>query len=244
MTSSHDLILHIGTAFLLGIGSSAHCMGMCGGIACALGLQDNRNPKIAVFIYNTGRIIAYALIALLLGSFLQNLQTIIPSLMLWLRTVAGLLLIAMALHTLQLWSGVLILEKAGSKLWRPVQKLARLLLPAKHFWQILLLGFFWGWLPCALVYSTLGWAVTQGSALEAATLMIAFGAGTAPTLLVSGMAGQQLRHALKNPAWRIGMAIALLICAAWTLYGAWHHTEHAHHDNTTQPEHDHHHMQH
>lgn len=242
-TTSHDLILPMITAFLLGIGSSAHCMGMCGGIACALGLQNNNNQKTAVFIYNTGRIIAYALIALLLGSFLQNLQTVIPSLMLWLRTAASLLLIAMALHTLQLWSGVLVLEKAGSKLWHPIQKMAKGLLPAKHFWQILLLGFFWGWLPCALVYSTLSWAVTQGDAWEASALMIAFGAGTSPILLVSGMAGQQLRQALKNPAWRTSMAITLLVCAAWTLYGAWHHTHHVHQDNTEQL-HDHHHMQH
>lgn len=222
------------TAFLLGLGSSAHCMGMCGGIACALGLQDLPHPKRSLLLYHCGRLFAYAFIALLLGSVLQQAQSQLPALTLWLRTGAALLLLAMALHTLQWWRGILALEKLGAMLWRPLQKTGRFFLPANNPWQILALGFLWGWLPCALVYSTLAWAVTQGNSTQAPVLMLAFGAGTSPVLLASGMASQQLTKILQQPAWRYGMALLLAACAAWTLYGTWQHAGHTQHNHNLQ----------
>lgn len=225
-----DFFLPLTTAFLLGIGSSAHCMGMCGGIACALGLQALPHPNRALLLYNGGRLLAYAVIALLLGSLLQQVQARLPTLTLWLRTGAALLLLAMAMHTLRWWHGILTLEKIGSILWKPLQKAGRGLLPASSAWQILLLGFLWGWLPCALVYSTLAWAITQGDAVHAAVLMLAFGTGTSPVLLVSGLASHHLQNAMQKPAWRYGMALLLCACAAWTLYGVWGHAQHQAHN--------------
>lgn len=223
-----DSALPFITALLLGLGSSAHCMGMCGGIACALGLQSHPKPTLALLLYHTGRLLAYAVIALLLGGVLQHMQALVPSLTLWLRTTAALLLIAMALQTLRVWHGILVLEKIGARLWQPVQNIAKTLLPVRHTWQLLALGFLWGWLPCALVYSTLAWAVSQGDALQAASLMLAFGAGTAPVLLISGLAANRVKTALQQPAWRYSMAVLLILCAVWTLYGTWQHAAHQH----------------
>jgi hypothetical protein len=229
MTS--ELLLHMSTAFLLGLGSSAHCMGMCGGIACALGLQQFPHPHRALLLYHTGRILAYAVIALILGSVLQRAQSYIPLLSLILRTIAALLLLAMAMQTLRLWNGILALEKIGALLWKPLHKAGNVFLPARHFWQIGALGFLWGWLPCALVYSTLSWAISQGNAIQAALLMLAFGIGTSPVLLISGAASSQVKNMLQKPAWRYGMALLLTGCALWTLYGVWQHAGHTNHTN-------------
>jgi sulfite exporter TauE/SafE len=222
-------LLLLPTAFLLGVGSSAHCFGMCGGIACALGLQGK--SKSALMLYHAARILAYSVIALLLGGLLQQAQEHIPQLGLWLRTAAGLLLLAMALHTLKIWGGILVLEKLGAHAWNPLQKIGKFLLPAQNNWQILALGFLWGWLPCALVYSTLAWAVTQANALQSAALMFTFGLGTIPALLLSGLLAQQSKALLQKPVWSYGMALLLAICAWWTISSAWQHQHHHKHEH-------------
>ena len=35
-------------------------------------------------------------------------------------------------------------------------------------------GALWGWLPCGLVYSALTWAMTSGSSINGALVMLAF----------------------------------------------------------------------
>jgi sulfite exporter TauE/SafE len=60
-------------AFLLGLFSSAHCLGMCGGIMGALSMaipaQAQKKRWLILVAYNLARIVSYGLIALLLGRF-------------------------------------------------------------------------------------------------------------------------------------------------------------------------------
>lgn len=217
------------SALLLGLAGSGHCLGMCGGIACALGLQQHRRPLLALSLYNLGRITTYTLLALLFGAALQHTLHRHPWLAPSLRTAAGLLLVAMALHVAQLWSGVLQLERLGARWWQPIQRLVKPLLPATRWWQVLLLGLLWGWLPCALVYSTLVWAAAQADGVQSAMLMAAFGIGTTPALLASGVFASRLQQLALQKSWRYLLAALLMLCGIWTMVMVWQHAGHHHH---------------
>ena len=85
------------------------------------------------------------------------------------------------------------------------------------------LGLLWGWLPCGLVYSALVTALTSGSAWCGAALMLAFGAGTLPTLLLAGLlAGllsPGLNEMLSRPVVRTVAGLVVLSFGVWGSYG-------------------------
>ncbi|MEZ5493663.1 MAG: sulfite exporter TauE/SafE family protein [Pseudomonadales bacterium] len=220
-----DWLPALSSAFLLGLMSSGHCLGMCGGIACALGLQADKST-FTLLIYHAGRIASYALLALLFGATLQHLTHQQPLLSPILRSIAGLLLLAMALHIANIWSGITQLERLGTRWWQPLQKLAKPLLPANTNLKVFALGLLWGWLPCALVYSTLAWSASRANAVESTALMIFFGLGTAPALLASGIFSQQLKAFFQKTSWRYAAACLLGMYALWTLSSAWMHLGH------------------
>ncbi|MDY0050845.1 MAG: sulfite exporter TauE/SafE family protein, partial [Halothiobacillaceae bacterium] len=66
--------------------------------------------------------------------------------------------------------------------------------------QAFLLGFLWGWLPCGLVYSVLIWAMAAGGPAEGALLLLGFGLGTLPNLLLMGVFAVQLGRFMRK-AW-------------------------------------------
>ena len=77
-------------------------------------------------------------------------------------------------------------------------------------------GLLWGWLPCGLVYSALITALSSGSALRGAGMMLAFGAGTLPNLLLAGLLAARLNEYAAKPVVRIS---AGLLVAAFGLWG-------------------------
>ncbi len=136
-----------------------------------------------------------------------------------LRVVAGLLLIAMGLYLAGWWSGLTRVRRsvaASGATWNPSPG-ACCRSPACH--GPLLLGAIWGWLPCRLVYSTLLWATSQGSALDSALLMLAFGLGTWPVLLATGMAAERVTALLRRRGVRIVGGLMVILFGLWTLPG-------------------------
>ena len=242
-------ITTITAAFLLGLLSSAHCIGMCGGIMGALSMaipQEHRALRWWIlFSYNLGRILSYAVIGLLLGGLVE--QLVAGGGLTFLRWLAGLLLIAMGLYLADWWKGLIHLEKAGRYLWVYIQPLGKKLMPVDSTLKALLLGFIWGWLPCGLVYSALTYAVTSGSAVGSASLMLAFGLGTLPSVLLSGVLVQELNRWLQIKQLRWAMAILIILFGVWTLWGGGafqqghqhHHTMEMPQDQTDMGHHDH-----
>ncbi len=89
--------------------------------------------------------------------------------------------------------------------------------------RALLLGGLWGWLPCGLVYSTLLWAASQGDALRSAALMFAFGLGTLPVLLATGLAAERLVGLLRKRGVRVAGGLLVMLFGLWTLPGPHQH---------------------
>ncbi|WP_313297235.1 sulfite exporter TauE/SafE family protein [Pseudomonas sp.] len=221
----HDLLPLLGSALILGLLGSGHCLGMCGGLMGALTLaippeQRARRWRL-LLAYNLGRVLSYAGAGLLLGIAGVALANS-PGAML-LRVIAALLLIAMGLYLAGWWSGLTRIEALGRGLWRHIQPQASRLLPVSSVPRAVLLGALWGWLPCGLVYSTLLWAASQGNAGYSAALMLAFGVGTWPLLLLTGLAAQQLNTLLRQRRVRVVSGVLIMLFGLWTLPGPHQH---------------------
>jgi uncharacterized protein len=243
----------VSAAFFLGLLSSAHCVGMCGGIMGALSMAVPTEAKskrwMILIAYNIARIVSYGFIGLLLGRFAQELSA-------WggqviLRWLAGLLLIAMGLYLANWWRGLTYLESAGRYLWAYLQPLSKKLMPVNSVTKAFALGMIWGWLPCGLVYSALMFAMAQAEALNSGMVMLAFGVGTLPTVLLSGVFAQTLSGWLQRKQLRWTFALAIMLFGLWTLLGTGMHShvDHAAHhhvmkesaaeDDKDSHEHDH-----
>ncbi|MCH8533073.1 MAG: sulfite exporter TauE/SafE family protein [Saccharospirillum sp.] len=198
------------SAVLIGLVSSAHCLGMCGGVTMALGLQHHGFGHLLG--YNLGRISTYALLGVLIGAGLSWLPAAaMPAL----RLIAAILLILIALYYLNIAAWITRLERLALPLWRRVQPLTRRWLPAKNPLQAYRLGLVWGLLPCGLVYTALGFAGTAANPLSSGLLMLAFGAGTLPSMLATGVFSQQFKKGMNHSLVRLLIGILLLIMALW-----------------------------
>ncbi|MEE4086981.1 MULTISPECIES: sulfite exporter TauE/SafE family protein [Pseudomonas] len=220
-----DLIPLLFSALVLGLLGGGHCLGMCGGLMGALTLAIPREQRARrmqlLMAYNLGRIVSYAIAGFfsgLVGWAVANSPGATT-----LRVVAALLLIAMGLYLAGWWSGLTRIERLGRGLWRYLQPFATRLLPISSIPRALLLGALWGWLPCGLVYSTLLWAASQGNAIDSALLMLAFGLGTWPVLLATGLAAERTTALLRRRSVRTTGGVLVILFGLWTLPGPHQH---------------------
>ncbi len=220
-----DLAPLLVSAVILGLLGGGHCLGMCGGLMGALTLaipKEQRSRRFRLLLaYNLGRILSYATAGLLIGLAGWAVSNS-PAAMI-MRVLAGLLLIAMGLYLAGWWSGLTRIEGVGRGLWRHIQPVANRLLPVSSLPRALLLGALWGWLPCGLVYSTLLWSASQGNALDSALLMLAFGLGTWPVLLATGLAAERVTALLRKRSVRMAGGLLVIIFGVWTLPGPHQH---------------------
>lgn len=221
----------LSAAFLLGLFSSAHCVGMCGGIMGALSMAVPANAKarrwIILLSYNLGRIFSYALMGVIVGAFSRQITEAGGAV--WLRWLAGLLLIAMGLYLANWWRGLTYLETGGRYLWAYLQPLGKALMPVDNAAKAIALGGIWGWLPCGLVYSALVYAMAQGHSTGGGLVMFAFGLGTLPSVLATGFAAQQLGRLLQRRQIRWSFAVLVILFGLWTIWGGGHGThQHQH----------------
>ncbi len=206
--------------FFAGLLGGVHCLGMCGSIVGILTAQLPKHGARWPFhlAYNFGRLGSYTLAGALAGSIGQAgflLRDEVPIQYL-LFGLSSLMLIALGLYLAGIWNAVRRIEQVGHLLWQRIQPLARPLLPVTTPARALLLGALWGWLPCGLVYSVLVTALASGHAKSGALIMLAFGLGTLPNLLVIGLFWERCRRWVQSPRVRL---FAGLIVMTFGVYG-------------------------
>ncbi len=169
------------TAFIFGLISSFHCIGMCGPIAMMLPV-DRNNPakKISqILTYHIGRLSAYATIGFVFGLlgkgfFMAGLQ----------QKLSVFIGIAMILV-------VLIPENefARYNFSKPIFKLISKIKSTlgsqfknKSYKSLYTIGFLNGFLPCGMVYVALFGAIALQSESLGILYMILFGLGTVPMM--------------------------------------------------------------
>lgn len=187
------------TLFLVGLLGGVHCVGMCGGIVGVLSLQA-KGVKIHL-AYNAGRLVSYVLMGALAGGVGHAVGNLLP-VQQGLYVVANLMLVAMGLYLFGVTRSLAFLERAGAWLWRRVQPATSRFLPVRGIAQAFPLGLLWGFLPCGLVYGALVNVMAAGSTQQGAVLMLAFGLGTLPNLLLAGLLLTRFRRFAQAPLMR------------------------------------------
>jgi len=210
----------------VGFLGSAHCIGMCGGIASALSLAippERRGTATLVAhhaCYSLGRILSYAIagglagaVGLVLGQVLGVRGGLV------LRALAATLLVLLGLYLAGWWPGLAFLERQGERVWARLAPLTSRLRPGRSLPAAFALGMLWGWLPCGLVYSALALAVASGGPVQGALLMAAFGLGTLPATLATGLLAQRLTWLTRAPASRRVAGALMILFGVWTFAG-------------------------
>ena len=214
-------------AMLIGLASSVHCVGMCGGIIGALSyslpadIRENNLKRFAyVTSYNLGRLISYSamgLLAGLLGAEVFNLLGA-GSGHFVMRLVAATLIALTGLYLAGWFPQFARSEKLGEVLWSKLAPIGKRLIPVKSIPQGFLYGCIWGWLPCSLVYTMLVISSASGGASQGMVSMLAFGLGTLPSMILTGVFASQVRRFTRNPEVRMWIGISLVIMAVASLF--------------------------
>jgi uncharacterized protein len=211
--------------FVAGFAGSFHCIGMCGGFACALGADARGASATSLrhMLYNTGRLSTYCFLGALAGALGQVICTtpaagspraaalLGASLDVGQRALAvmaGLLMILMALRFFGVrgWHGVAS-GFGGSTL---VVSL-RSLLVRRGFAAPLAFGVLNGFLPCPLVYAMVAQAASTFDVLAGCLSMAAFGLGTFPAMLIMGGVGRLLAPSWRQRAVRVAGSFILAL---------------------------------
>ena len=215
-----DNPLTLTSAFFLGLFSTVHCIGMCGGIIGALSLSlpievRHHKPRLFMFVttYNIGRITSYTLAGLIAGAIgggvhatagFEQGHTLLK--------FAGIaMMVAIGLYLAGWLPQLAAVERLGVPIWKKLEPIGRRLLPVATLPKAFAYGLIWGWLPCGLVYFVLLWALTSGGAIEGALSLLAFGLGTLPTLLSAGFMTSWLTRFARSK--RARQLVGLLIIA-------------------------------
>jgi sulfite exporter TauE/SafE len=195
--------------FLGGLLGSSHCIGMCGPLALALGVQQSRLPVNLgrQLLFSVGRIATYGFLGAAAGAsgwwLSQRPQTLVNVQSL-LSIIAGLTLVWLGLST----AGVLP-RLTGRWLNSPpctAVSWFKTLLTTPGAASAMLAGAFTGFIPCGLVYAFVVYAASSGNVLQGWATMVAFGLGTVPLMVLAGCGGTLLS---------LGTRARVLQIAAW-----------------------------
>lgn len=204
------------TALLMGLAGGPHCIAMCGAACAGLGQAAGERRNEAMWTFQLGRVIGYAVLGGLAAASIQGLG--------WLTIQSAALRPVWTLfHVAAFMLGLVLLMRAQQPVWlesaaRRLWSGARALAAGRGRGAPLVVGTLWALLPCGLLYSALLVAAMTGSAIEGAAVMALFAAGTA----VSMMAGPWLWLRLRGTGrgdWGVRLAgLALAASSAWALW--------------------------
>ncbi|MDR7370631.1 sulfite exporter TauE/SafE family protein [Flavobacterium aquidurense] len=206
------------SAFILGLISSLHCIGMCGPIAMMLPVDHQNEAKkvTQIITYHLGRLTAYGTIGLIFGLlgrgfFLAGLQ----------QKMSIFIGLAMILV-------VLIPESAFSKynFSKPVYKIISRIksnlgsqFKNKSYKSLFTIGLLNGFLPCGMVYVALFGAIAMQSASFGVLYMLLFGIGTMPLMTIVVYIHSLIKLPFRNKIQRAIPYVAVIIGVLFILRG-------------------------
>ena len=211
--------LSYSAAFMVGLLGSGHCLGMCGGLVSAFFMKVGAGktaPFHAILAYHLARISVYAVVGLLaaaLGAVLVSTGRLGLAQGV-LQIIAGALVILLGFDLL----GLSPIRNAWG--FAPLAWLRRQFMTATQKGPIigsLIGGAINGLMPCSMTMAMAVQATTAPSPPEGMLLLLAFGAGTLPSMLSAsvlfGKLGPRLRGWLLKGA--ALFVIALGVSTFW-----------------------------
>ncbi len=216
-----DLTAPLATALLAGLLGSVHCLGMCSGISGLFAIQAVTRSPLAqlpmALTYNFGRILSYAFLGAVIATFGSTLLATIPAIAAPVRLLSGLIIVLIGLQIAFNWRILKPIERMGGVLWQKIAPAAQGLIPVSTLPRALGLGLLWGFLPCGLVYSVLLIAAMSAHTLSGGAIMIAFGLGTLPAMLLTGIGAVALTRFFGRRSTRLAAGLLIVIAGVLTL---------------------------
>ncbi|TGK25832.1 sulfite exporter TauE/SafE family protein [Leptospira yasudae] len=226
------VITTISVAFLHGITSSLHCLGMCGPFAGTLNLAGEKSKFRTNLLYNLGRLLSYSTLGAIFGFVGSglNLAGSLVSLHEFAAIVSGIFIVVF---------GLSLIQNAGPERSGFYQKILNyfaspLIASLKQGKNLsgasLAFGMVTGLLPCAVLYPAFSLALATGSAPSGILVMSSFFLGTFPALFLFGIGFRKILTKLPSGAIRFG-GIAIILIGISMIFFRMNHS-HADHEHT------------
>ncbi|TAF10911.1 MAG: sulfite exporter TauE/SafE family protein [Flavobacteriia bacterium] len=201
------------SAFIFGLISSFHCIGMCGPIAMMLPVdRTNETKKVTQIItYHIGKLTAYGILGLVFG--LLGRSFYLAGMQQQLSIIVGVLMILVAV----------IPEKVFAKynFSKPVYRLITKVKSSlgqqfknKSYKSLFTIGLLNGFLPCGMVYVALFGAIAMQNVTLGIGYMLLFGLGTIPMMVAviyaSGLISFSFRGTIQKAIPLVALIIGML----------------------------------
>lgn len=203
-------MLELSLIFVIGLIGSPHCRA-CIGHACRLRSFPARDGGIRRQLgYNAGRILSYLLLGAVAGALGTLLLGASPS--------AGAAITPLEPRAVSLLTGGLMIFMAVQLLGPPwpmevgsgavVERLVGLAMRSRGWVGPMGLGIYSGLVPCPIVYALTALALRSADPGAGMGIMLAFGLGTVPPLVLVGLSGARLAPANSS---RLAARVVLLL---------------------------------
>ena len=223
--------VELAAPLFLGLMSSAHCIGMCGGFAAAIGAARGGGGAVSgrgplgqaasggtslsavsrQLIYSTGGVTTYTFLGAMVGYAgfrLGGASSFYSSAQRWLSVGAGLLMVLIGLTALGFFRLRPFASLGVERLLAPAYScLLSVRRPHEYFFAGLANGF----LPCGLLYAVLATALASGSVFQGAAIMLIFGLGTIPAMVAVGCGTHLLGHTMRLRVHRMAAVLVLAV---------------------------------
>jgi sulfite exporter TauE/SafE len=220
------------SAWLVGALGGLHCLAMCGGFMAAIAARDaaagdGTAPLLPARViawqqlgYQAGRIATYMLLgaAFGFGGAAALKAADVLSMQRVLYVLANVFLLVLGIKLALDAPGVGWLQRAGARTFGAMLPVVRPLLRQPGTRGRIALGFLWGLVPCALVYSVLPLAMFAGGLWQGAAVMLAFGLGTLPNLAATGLLIGRAKPVFDRTKLRFAAAALLVTFASVGMY--------------------------
>ncbi len=216
-----ELIPAVTAAFLAGFLGSAHCLGMCAGISGLFAVNANvatlRHRLPMAIAYNCGRVLTYVMLGIIVAGAGSLIIASRPGIAKPVLLVTGVVIILIGLQVAFNWRLLRPIERMGGVLWQKISPIAKYFVPVTSLPRALGLGLLWGWLPCGLVYSVLLVAATSTTPTGGGATMFAFGIGTMPAMVMTGVGAAKLSAITRRRRTRLGLGLLIVALGVLTI---------------------------
>lgn len=206
------------SAFIFGLVSSLHCIGMCGPIAMMLPVDHNNPAKkvIQIMLYHSGRLMAYMTLGLVFGILGKGLY--LAGLQQQMSIIAGILMIVVVLVP----EKILARYNFSKPVYRIIAKVKSSLgnqFKKKSYKALFTIGLLNGFLPCGLVYAALFGAIAMQSETLGIFYMLLYGLGTIPMMSTVVYVSNWVSQPIRNKIGKIIPYVAVCIGMLFILRG-------------------------
>ena len=206
------------SAFIFGLISSFHCIGMCGPIAMMLPVdRSNEVKKITQIItYHIGKLTAYGTLGLIFG--LLGRSFYLAGMQQQLSIIVGILMILVAVIPERIFAKY----NFSKPIYRVITKVKSSLgqqFKNKSYKSLFTIGLLNGFLPCGMVYVAIFGAIAMQSVSLGVLYMLLFGIGTIPMLTAVIYISNVLSFSFRGTLQKIIPVVAVVIGMLFIIRG-------------------------